>query len=130
MRLHGTLVWRMVCVGVVMAGGAGIAAHGQLPSPPPPTSSGMPSHFPSTSQPSGDPSENAARAIQEAQRTRAVANERQKKLQQDTEKLLALATELRDELAKTNKNELSLDVVRKAEEIEKLARDVKMRMRS
>lgn len=57
-------------------------------------------------------------------------NERQRRLMADTDRLLALATELKAEMDKTTKNTLSLDVIKKAEEIEKLARSVKERMRS
>jgi hypothetical protein len=59
----------------------------------------------------------------------AVNNDRQKKLVADTEKLLALATELKTDVAKSTKDTLSLDVVRKADEIEKLAHNVKERMK-
>lgn len=57
-------------------------------------------------------------------------NERQRKLVEDSNRLLALATQLHAEVAKTDKNMLSVDVVRRAEEIEKLARSVKDRMRA
>lgn len=56
-------------------------------------------------------------------------DDRQKRLVSDTEKLLALATQLHADVAKTDKNVLSLDVVRRAEEIERLARGVKERMK-
>lgn len=55
--------------------------------------------------------------------------ERQKALEADTQKLLALAQQLHDEVAKTNKDQLSIAVVKKSEEIEKLARSVKEKMR-
>ncbi len=55
--------------------------------------------------------------------------ERQKKLQADTEKLLSLATELKEQVDKTDKNILSVDVIKKADEIEKLAKSVKDRMK-
>ncbi len=58
------------------------------------------------------------------------ANEqRQADLKRDTEKLLKLSTELKEYVDKSNENLLSLDVIKKAEEIEKLARSVKTRMR-
>ena len=58
------------------------------------------------------------------------ANEqRQAELKRDTEKLLKLSTELKEYVDKSNANILSLDVMKKAEEIEKLARSVKTRMR-
>jgi hypothetical protein len=55
--------------------------------------------------------------------------DRQKKLIEDTEKLLALANELKSDVDKTTKDTLSLDVIRKADEIEKLAHSVKDRMK-
>jgi len=58
------------------------------------------------------------------------ANEqRQAELKKDTEKLLKLSTELKEYVDKSNENILSLDVIKKAEEIEKLARSVKVKMR-
>ena len=55
--------------------------------------------------------------------------QRQVELKRDTDKLLKLSTELKDYVDKSNENILSLDVVKKAEEIEKLARSVKIKMR-
>jgi L-fucose isomerase-like protein len=54
---------------------------------------------------------------------------RQKQLKEDTTKLLQLATELKQSVDKTNEHVLSLDVVKKAEEIEKLAKHIKTNMR-
>ncbi len=56
-------------------------------------------------------------------------DERRKRLLSDTARLVALSNELRAEVEKTPKDELSLDVVKKAAELEKLARDVKERMK-
>jgi hypothetical protein len=55
--------------------------------------------------------------------------ERQKSLVADTDKLLALAQALKVEVDKTDKDTLSIDVVKRAEQIEKLARSVKEKMR-
>jgi nitric oxide reductase activation protein len=55
--------------------------------------------------------------------------ERQRKLVEDTEKLVALVTQLKVEVDKSTKDTLSLDVVRKADEIEKLAKSVKEKMK-
>jgi hypothetical protein len=68
-------------------------------------------------------------AMREANRARSIANERQKKIVDDTARLLQLATELKTDVDKSTKDELSLDVIRKADEIEKLAHDVKQRMK-
>ena len=54
---------------------------------------------------------------------------RQALLKADTDKLLKLAVELKDSVDKSSENVLSLDVVKKAEEIEKLAHSVKDKMK-
>jgi hypothetical protein len=55
---------------------------------------------------------------------------RQEDIKRDTDQLLKLATELKDAVDKSDENMLSLDVVRKAEEVEKLAHSVKEKMRA
>jgi nitric oxide reductase activation protein len=55
--------------------------------------------------------------------------ERQVAIKNDTEKLLKLAVELKACVDKSNENVLSMDVVKKAEEIEKLAHSVKDKMK-
>lgn len=58
------------------------------------------------------------------------ANERrQADLERDTDKLLELVTELKQYVDKSNKDVLSLEVIRKCEEIEKLSRSVKEKMK-
>ena len=54
---------------------------------------------------------------------------RQAAIKKDTDKLLRLATELKQSVDKSNENTLSLDVVKKAEEIERLAKSVKEKMK-
>ena len=65
----------------------------------------------------------------EQQKVRVPISDKQKKLAADTDKLLALAKELKQQVDKTNKDVLSVNVVKKAEEIEKLARSVKSQMK-
>lgn len=55
--------------------------------------------------------------------------QRQTDLKRDTEKLLKLSTELKEYVDKTNENVMSLEVIKKADEIEKLAHSVKTKMR-
>jgi len=55
--------------------------------------------------------------------------ERKRQIADDTAKLLALATELKTEVDKTSKDTLSINVIRKAESIEKLAKGVKEKMK-
>ena len=58
------------------------------------------------------------------------ANEqRQADLKKDTDRLLKLSTELKEYVDKSNENILSLDVIKKAEEIERLAHSVKTKMK-
>ena len=54
---------------------------------------------------------------------------RQEDIRKDTDKLLQLATELKDAVDKTNEHVLSIDVVRKADEVEHLAHQVKQKMK-
>jgi hypothetical protein len=66
----------------------------------------------------------------ERDRARAMNKERQEKLKQDTDKLLQLATELKQYVDKTNENILSIDVVKKTDEIEKLAKSIRDKMKT
>ena len=60
----------------------------------------------------------------------AAANvERKKQIGEDTTRLFKLAMELKAEVDKTSKDSLSLNVIRKADEIERLARGVKEKMK-
>jgi hypothetical protein len=69
----------------------------------------------------------------EAQQKRAAEkaenNKRHQEVKKDTDKLLELATELKQDVDKTNEHTLSVDVIKKAEEIEKLAHTVKEKMK-
>jgi len=58
------------------------------------------------------------------------SRERQLALRRDTEKLLSLAAELKQNVDRTSPNILSMDVIKKAQEIEKLAKSVKDKMKS
>jgi len=57
------------------------------------------------------------------------AKERIAALRVDTDRLLKLSVELKEYVDKSDENVLSLDVVRKAEQIEKLAKSVKDKMK-
>jgi hypothetical protein len=67
--------------------------------------------------------------VRQEKMEKARNTDRQKQLVQDTDKLLELAKQLKEEVNKSNKDMLSVDVVKKAAEIEKLAKSVKDRMR-
>jgi hypothetical protein len=60
---------------------------------------------------------------------REANKKRQQDIRDDTEKLFQLSSELKAAVEKSNEHVLSLDVVRKAEEVEKLAKKVKEKMK-
>jgi hypothetical protein len=92
--------------------------------------SGTPSSRSSRSVLNDDAPSEAATARMQEQRAHLAQNERQKRMAQDAEKLLALATELKADVDKATKNETSVSAFQKANEIEKLAHDVKERLRN
>jgi len=65
----------------------------------------------------------------EHDRAKAMNKERFESLKRDTDKLLELATELKQNVDRANENTLSLDVIRKADEIDKLAKQVREKMK-
>jgi spore coat polysaccharide biosynthesis protein SpsF (cytidylyltransferase family) len=67
--------------------------------------------------------------LQQELTARAVA-ERQSQLRVDTQKLVALTAELKQHVDKTGANILSMDVIKKAQEIQKLAKSVQNKMRN
>ncbi|MBB5315752.1 hypothetical protein [Tunturibacter empetritectus] len=113
----------MIGVVVLMMGVSGGVSGGE-----PKQYAPQPQHFPGQAhQPSDlDPTTDPHRLEQQEQ---VRSTERQKRLVADTDKLLALATDLKQQVDKTNKNILSVDVIKKADEIEKLAHSVKERMK-
>ena len=77
----------------------------------------------------GDMSVEPINTKMEEQQAKLRNNDRQKRLQTDSARLLALATELKEQVDKTNKDDLSVEMIKKADEIEKLAKSVKDRMK-
>ncbi len=86
--------------------------------------------MPDPSQEQQPSPEDQAKSKLERDMQKKANQERQAALKRDTEKLLKLSTELKDYVDKTNENVLSFDVVKKAEEIEKLAHSVKEKMKA
>jgi hypothetical protein len=106
--------------------GAGVAAaqqQGTGHGPPPPE--------PPTINPLDQPNEvpDSVHARMEQERVKAANDDRHKKLAADADKLIELSNELKADVDKTSKDELSMEVMRKAGEIEKLAHDVQGRMK-
>jgi len=73
--------------------------------------------------------EEQARARITSEMAKKAAKERVAALKNDTDKLLRLSVELKQSVDKSDENVLSVDVIKKAEEIEKLARSVKDKMK-
>jgi nitric oxide reductase activation protein len=91
-----------------------------------PLGSGVPQPHPGTARPEQVDAMGVHMEHQMAERRN---DERQRQLVADTDKLLSLAQELKAEVDKSNKDQLSLDVVKRAEQIEKLAKSVKEKMK-
>lgn len=74
--------------------------------------------------------EEQAWEAQQRQKLALEANaKRLQDLKKETAKLLQLATELKQYVDKTNENTLSVEVIKKSEEIEKLAHSIKDKMK-
>ncbi len=103
-----------------------LAQSGSRPFPPIAQSRQWSHQFPQQSQQQQDDE------LLSAQREKAhKANlQRQLELERDSDALLAMANELKQYVDKTNENILSLEVIRKAEQIEKLAKSVKEKMKA
>ena len=113
----------LISIAFLLAAAWAIPAHAQTPPiPPNPT-------VPSASSPFGDPSPERPDALMTAKMVRERNTDRQKQIVDETNQLLDLAKQLKDAVDKSDKDQLSLQVVHKAEEIEKLAKDVKNKMR-
>ena len=134
-RSFAKLRWGVGAVAALLLAGSSVAFSGaglhttfaaqmQQPQQLPPI---QPGNSPIFGEPpnSNDPME---RARQE-KLAKARNSDRQKQLVKDTDKLLELAKQLKDDVDKSNADTLSLDVMKKAAEIEKLAKSVKDRMR-
>jgi hypothetical protein len=114
---------RAAMIGVVfLAGAYGTFSSGQLAQPP----QQVPTTRPGADVPPLGP---ALSPEMQEQQARSRNSDRQKRLVADTDRLLVLATELKQDVDKTNKDVLSVDVIKKADEIEKLAHSVKERMK-
>lgn len=76
------------------------------------------------------PSDTSAQTQPESSKPMTPAEARQAQLLADTQKLYQLTQELKAEVAKSNRNTLSIAVIKKAEEVEKLAKSLKEKMRA
>jgi hypothetical protein len=113
----------------LLCGGAIGSAQLQEPNLPAPPGQSQP-RTPTFGQPGqeGSPDPSMRRAELEAARRRNI--ERQTKMVADSDKICLLAQQFSDEVNKSSQESLSPAALKKIEEIEKLAKGVKDRMRS
>jgi hypothetical protein len=126
-------LWSMAFLGCVLAIPPSLGsakAQTQTPTtgttrPRPPASTTMPPLDGRDTETVPDPQA----TLMEARRVRTLAADRQKKISEDAARLAQLAGEVKAGVDQAVKNETSADVIHKTEEIEKLAHDVKQRMK-
>ncbi len=106
-------------VGCVALAAASWAAEGAWPQGP--VKQDQAARAPETTQ---------AQPVEKQQPMETKAQLQQKQLADDTAKLLELANELKADMDKTTKDTLSLAVVKKAEQVEKLAHKVREEMKA
>jgi hypothetical protein len=110
------LVWTVfLCVFAIPSLAQTGSSHPPLPTPK------------TDNPPMGDEDEATARIAGDM--AKKAAKDRVAALKHDTDRLLKLSVELKQSVDKSDENVLSLDVIKKAEEIEKLARSVKEKMK-
>jgi hypothetical protein len=136
---NGVLLGMVLAVGICATGKEPAGQHtnqhsgnatGSAPTDPMlPGTTQPPTTIPSADLP-GVNMDPGVRAHMDAERLKAANDDRHKRLIGDVDKLVSLTNELKTDVDKTNKDELSLDVIRKAQEIEKLAHDVQSRMKN
>ena len=127
----------LLLISGVSLSGVAAAQRGSQRSTPPPPVTNQPITPSTTTQPGIIPPidtpgsmDGGLRARMEEGRVKSANDDRHKRLATDVDKLVSLTNELKADLDKTSKDELSLDVIRKAQEIEKLAHDVQSRMKN
>ena len=124
-------ILRVAMIGVVLATVCSVRVSGGQMFPQTPPSSRQGQQMPGTPLPGrsnpGEPDPMDPHRAEQQEKLRN--NDRQKRLVADTDKLLALATDLKAQVDKSTKDTLSVDVIKKADEIEKLAHSVKERMK-
>jgi hypothetical protein len=90
----------------------------------------VPGHEPVSDRPSNDrPSIDPQKQLEQTMITRVIA-QRHAQLRLDTDKLVALTAELKQHVDQAGANILSMDVIKKAQEIQKLAKSVQDKMKN
>ncbi|MCL6462921.1 MAG: hypothetical protein QJR10_07480 [Bacillota bacterium] len=129
--LDANFRWQALLLSLVLLAGGPVASPAQqqqqLPQIPAPASRPTSPGQPGMAGDDSGPDPLARRIMLEQAKKRN--QQRQQDIVNDTNKLLQLAQQLKAEVDKTNQDQLSLSVIKKAEEIEKLAKSVKEKMK-
>jgi hypothetical protein len=120
----------LLTMGAVVAGGV-LASRARVvvaQIPQSPASSGLPPLAPGIGPAAANPNDPSAMRMKRARQV-AADDDRHKRMVSDADKLLELATGLKAEVDKSTANETSVTAFNKADQIEKLAHDVKQRLK-
>ena len=127
-------LWKAASAGVavMLMLGAGMrtvpaAAQQQTPGVLPPLSAPTTPTAPGLG--STEPGPDPLRESMHEQLIRQANEQRHKRMLDDANKMVQLSNELKADVEKTQKDELSMEVLKKAAEVEKLAHDVQQRMK-
>ncbi len=119
--------WLLAGLGIVSLA---YRVNSQTPGPPSSTNPNRPILIPEANRPPDANAQMAMRDQQSKKQNMDAANmERKRQITDDSARLLKLASDLKTEVDKTSKDTLSLGVIRKADEIERLAHNVKEKMK-
>jgi hypothetical protein len=114
--------WRRACAGLVFAGALTCIAQDGHPAATPvaPASASPEANAPTTAKPQAESSSTPQPPAE---------SQRRKQISAESTQLLAMAVDLKTEVDKTNKDTLSINVIRKADAIERLAKTVKGKLK-
>ena len=122
--------WGRVCAIVCLAVAAALACSAQQGQQPPSLNPDKPYLLPEANNlPDVNAQMRMREQAQKKQNFDAANAERRRQIAEDSARLLKLAAELKAEVDKTTKDTLSLGVIRKADEIERLAHGVREKMK-
>ncbi len=127
-RLLG-LKWRRACAGLVFAAVITCFAQDRHPAAAAAGGTGAAPQAPVTAARDAKPQSAEMAKPSNPQSAASADDERKKQISDQSTQLLAMAVALKAEVDKTNKDTLSLNVIRKADAIEKLAKTVKDKMK-
>ena len=115
--------WIRVCLGVVCAVAVTCIAQDGRPAPTPSASTAVQATQSAGADAKAQPTKQAG------QGSAPVEGDRKKQIADESTQLLSMALALKAEVDKTTKDTLSMNVIRKADEIEKLAHTVKEKLK-